>query len=179
MLKKSLVPWPRRLGLWRGEREEEHPLDAFHREFDRLFEDFWRGSDLPMLGHYEPRFGAMAPKMDLREEEDRFLVSVELPGMDEKDVEVVLSDNVLTIKGEKKAEKEETEKGYAYRERSYGSFRRSIPLHGEVLTDKVEASFEKGVLTVELPKTPEAKKAHKKIPIQVSGKVKKLEKKAA
>jgi HSP20 family protein len=178
MLKKSLVPWPRRFGLWRGEREEEHPLEAFHREFDHLFEDFWRGFDLPILGHYEPRVGAMTLKMDVREEEDRFLVSVELPGMDEKDVEVVLSDNVLTLKGEKKAEKEEAGKGYAYKERSYGSFRRSIPLHAEVVADKVEASFDKGVLTVELPKTPEAKKAHKKIPIHVSGKVKKLEKAA-
>ncbi|MDH3914033.1 MAG: Hsp20/alpha crystallin family protein, partial [Rhodospirillales bacterium] len=72
------------------------------------------------------------------------------------------------------AEKEEAEKGYAYKERSFGSFRRSIPLHAEVVTDKVEATFEKGVLTVMLPKTPEAKKAYKKIPVHVSGKAKKL-----
>jgi HSP20 family protein len=173
MLRKSLVPWRRPFGLLHREREEEHPLEAFHREFDRLFDDMWRGFELPMLRH-EPRFEAMTPRMDLNEEKDRYLVSVELPGMDEKDVEVVLSDNVLTIKGEKKAETEETEKGYAYKERSYGSFRRSIPLGADVVTDKVEARFDKGVLTIELPKTADAKKAYKKVPIHVSGKVKKL-----
>ena len=118
-------------------------------------------------------------KFDVAETDNAIEISAELPGIEEKDVEVTFSDGVVTIKGEKKAEKEETEKGHVYRERTYGSFQRSIPLHGEVVTDKVEASFDKGVLTVELPKTPEAKKAHKKIPIHVSGKVKKLEKEAA
>jgi HSP20 family protein len=174
MFKTSLAPWRRPSGLLRGERDEEHPMDAFHREVDRLFEDFWRGFELPMLGRLERPTAGMTPRMDLTEDEERIHVAVELPGMDEKDVEVVLSDNVLTIKGEKKMETEETEKGYAYKERSYGSFRRSIPLHAEVVTDKVEALFEKGVLTVTLPKTPEAKKAYKKIPVHVSGKVKKL-----
>ncbi len=174
MFKTSLAPWRRPLGLLRGERDEEHPMEAFHREVDRLFEDFWRGFELPMLGRLERPMAGMTPRMDLTEDEERIRVSVELPGMDEKDVEVVLGDNVLTIKGEKKAEKEEAEKGYAYKERSFGSFRRSIPLHTEIVTDKVEATFEKGVLTVVLPKTPEAKKAYKKIPVQVSGKAKKL-----
>ena len=114
----------------------------------------------------------------MTEDEDRFHIVVELPGMDEKDVEVVLSDNVLTVKGEKKVEVEETEKPYAYMERSYGSFRRSIPLDVEVVTDKIEATFDKGVLTIDLPKTAEAKKAFKKIPIRAAGTVKKLEKAA-
>ena len=145
-----------------GERVQEHPLDAFYRDFDRLFDNLWRGFDLPMLGRYEAPYGAMMPRMDVTEDEDRFHVVVELPGMDEKDVEVVLSDNVLTVKGEKKVEVEETEKPYAYMERSYGSFRRSIPLDVEVVTDKIEATFDKGVLTIDLPKTAEAKKAFKK-----------------
>jgi HSP20 family protein len=98
--------------------------------------------------------------------------------MEEKDVEVTMSDNVLTIKGEKKMETEETEKPYAYMERSYGSFFRSIPLNVEVVTDKVEATFDKGVLTIDLPKTAEAKKTYKKVPIHTVGKVKKLEKAA-
>jgi HSP20 family protein len=174
MFKSSLVPWRRSFGLSRGEHGEEHPMDAFHREVDRLFEDFWRGFELPMLGRLERPVAGMTPRMDLTEDEERIRVMVELPGMDDKDIEVVLSDNVLTIKGEKKADVEETEKGYAYKERSYGSFRRSIPLHAEVVTDKVEATFEKGLLTVMLPKTPEAKKAYKKIPVTGTGKVKKL-----
>ena len=176
--KMSLVPWRGRLGLRHGEREEEHPLDVFHREFDRLFEDLLGGFELPKLSRYEAPFEGMMPTMDVTETEDRFRVMVELPGMDEKDVEVVLSGNVLTIKGEKKVEKEETEKQYAYRERRYGTFRRSIPLDFDVVTDKIEATFDKGVLTIDLPKTAEAKKAYKKIPIHAAGKVKKLEKAA-
>jgi HSP20 family protein len=176
--KMSMVPWRGRFGLRHGEREQEHPLDVLHHQFDHLFENLSRGFGLPMLGRYEVPFGAMTPRMDVTEDEDRIHVAVELPGMDEKDVEVALSDNVLTIKGEKKVETEETEKPYAYMERSYGSFRRSIPLDFEVVTDKVEATFEKGVLTIDLPKTAEAKKAYKKIPIRAAGKVKKLEKAA-
>jgi HSP20 family protein len=174
----SLTPWRERFGLRHGEREREHPLDVFHRDFNHLFENLARGFDLPMFGRYETPFGAMTPTMDVTEDEDRFHVAVELPGMDEKDVEVVLSDNVLTIKGEKRVETEETEKPYAYMERSYGSFRRSIPLDFEVVTDKIDATFDKGVLTIDLPKTAEAKKAYKKIPVRATGKVKKLEKAA-
>ena len=139
---------------------------------------FGAASTCPCLGGRGVRFGAMMPTMDVTEDEDRFHIAVELPGMDEKDVEVVLSDNVLTIKGEKRVETEETEKPYAYMERSYGSFRRSIPLDVEVVTDKIEATFDKGVLTIDLPKTAEAKKAYKKIPIRAAGTVKKLEKAA-
>jgi HSP20 family protein len=176
--KMSMTPWRERFGLRREERVEQHPLDVFYRDFDRLFENFWRGFDLPMAGQYEAPFGAMMPRMDVTEDEDRFRIAVELPGMDEKDVEVVLSDNVLTITGEKRVETKEAEKPYTYMERSYGSFRRSIPLGVEVVTDKIEATFDKGVLTIDLPKTAEAKKAFKKIPVRATGAVKKLEKAA-
>lgn len=174
----SLVPWSRRSGLRYGRRGDEHPLDILRRDMDRMFEDFWQGFDLPMFGFDRP-YGAGMPRMDVIEDEDQIRISAELPGMDEKDVEVVLRDNALTIKGEKKLEKEEKEKAYTYMERSYGSFHRSIPLEAEVMADKVEARFDKGVLTVTLPKSPEAKKKYKKVPINVSAKVKKLEKKAA
>ena len=176
--KMSVTPWRERFGLRHGERVQEHPLDAFYRDFDRLFENLGRSVYVPMFGRYEAPFEAMMPRMDVREHEDRFRIAVDLPGMDEKDVEVVLSDNVLTVKGEKKVEVEETEKPYAYMERSYGSFRRSIPLDVEVVTDKIEATFDKGVLTIDLPKTAEAKKAFKKIPVRAAGTVKKLEKAA-
>lgn len=179
MLRKmSLTPWRGLLGQRHGEREREHPLDAFHREIDRVFEDFWRDFELPMLGYREVPMGTMMPRMDVTEDENRIRVAVELPGMDETDVEVVLSDNVLIIKGEKKVEKEETEKAHSYMERAYGSFRRSLPLDAEVVADKVEATFDKGVLTVDLPKTAEAKKSYKKVSIRTAGKVKKLEKAA-
>lgn len=178
--KMSLAPWRGRFGLRHAEPERENPLAVFHREFDDLFEDLWRGFDLPMsvLGGYEAPFRAMTPRMDMTEDDDRIRIAVELPGMDEKDVEVTLRDNVLIITGEKKLETEETEKAYAHLERSYGRFRRSIPLDVEVMADRVEATFDKGVLSIDLPKAAEAKTPHKKIPIRAAGKVKKLEKAA-
>ena len=175
----KLAPWRGRFGLRAGRREEEHPLDVFHREFDRLFEDLWTGFDVPMLGAYERPYGATMPRMDVSEDEDRIRVAVELPGMEEKDVEVVIEGDVLTIKGEKKAETETAEKPYGYRERFYGAFRRSLPLDVEVVTDKVEATFDKGVLTIDLPKTAEARKTYKNVPIHTAGEATKIEKKAA
>jgi HSP20 family protein len=168
----SMVPLGRRPALWGGLSDEGHPLDVFHRQLDRLFEDMWRGFDLPMLGEYEPSW-AMTPTMDVAEDDDEVRLSVELPGMDEEDIEVILSDDVLTIKGEKKAETEKGEKT------AYGSFRRSLPLGANILTDKIEAHFDKGVLTITLPKTEEAKTKTRKIPVSASSKVKRLHKKAA
>ena len=176
--KMNLVPWRSRLGLWHGERASEHPLDVFHRDFDRVFENLWRGFELPMVSRTDLPWKGTMPRMDVTEDEDRIRVAVELPGMDEDDIEIMLGDNVLTIKGEKKVETEESERPYAYMERSYGSFRRSIPLDVEVLTDKVDARLENGVLFIDLPKTAEAKKPYKKIPIRASGKVKKMPKAA-
>lgn len=172
-----MTPWREQFGLRRRERMEEHPLDLFHRDFDRLFENFWRNLDLPVFGQYEAPYRGMAPRMDVVEDENRFRIMVDLPGLDERDFEVLLSDNVLTIKGEKKMTRE-AEKPYKYMERSYGSFRRDIPLGVDVVTDKIEAVFDKGVLTIDLPKTAEAKKSFKKIPVHVAGTVKKLEKAA-
>jgi HSP20 family protein len=174
--KMSLTPWRGRFGLLLGEREKKYPLDVFHREFDHLFENLWHNFDPPMIGRQEMPFGTVMPRIDMMEDEDRIHLTVELPGMDERDVEVTLSDNALTIKGEKKVELEETEKPYAYMERFYGSFCRRIPLDIDVVTDKVEATFEKGVLSINLPKVAEAKKSYKKVPIHTVGKVKKLEK---
>jgi HSP20 family protein len=174
----SMTPWREPFALGQGGKAKEHPVDVFYRDFNRLFENFWRGFDLPTLGRHEVPFGGVMPRMDVTEDLDRFRIAVELPGMDEKDVEVVLTDNVLTIKGEKRVGSEEAKKSYAYVERSYGSFQRSIPLGVEVIADKIEATFDKGVLTIDLPKTAEAKKAFKKIPIRAAGTAKKLEKAA-
>jgi HSP20 family protein len=159
-------------------RDEGHPLDVFHRDLNRLFEDMWRGFDLPMLGEDE-RLRAMTPTMDVAEDDDEIRLSVELPGMDEEDIEVLLSDDVLTIKGEKKAETEKSDKTHSYRERTYGSFRRSLPLEANIRTDKIDAHFDKGVLTITLPKIEEAKRKTRKIPVSPSSKVKRLHKKAA
>src|SRR5690606_41318480 len=102
------------------------------------------------------------------EKEKEYEITAELPGIDEKNVEIKLANGTLTIKGEKKEEKEEKQKDYHLSERRYGSFQRSFPLPEGIDTDKVEATFAKGVLTVKLPKTVEAQKAEKKITVKAA-----------
>ena len=131
---------------------------------DSLFDNFYRGFD---IGPFESRLGAFSPKVDVTENDKEIKISAELPGMDEKDIEVSLHNDMLTIKGEKKEEKEDKGKDYYRMERSYGSFLRTIPLPAEVETDKVEAKFKKGVLSITLPKTAKAVAETKKIAVKV------------
>ena len=147
------------------------PLESLRREVDRLFEDFDRGFwrfPSRSLFDIEPfwRRGVTAPAVDIVEREKDYQVAAELPGMEEKDVEVKITDDVMTIKGEKKAEKEEKKKDYYLSERRYGAFQRSFSLPDGVDADKIEASFKKGVLTVTLPKKPEAIKPERKVEIK-------------
>jgi len=135
-------------------------------EMDRVFDSFlgrsfWR---FPTLAKVEDSDVVM-PSIDVRETETEFVVEAELPGMDEKDVSVTLNNGILTLKGEKKSEREEKKDDYHLTERSYGSFQRSFQVADTVDADKVKAAFEKGVLKVTLPKRPEAMKAEKRIPI--------------
>ena len=108
------------------------------------------------------------PRVDETEDEKGFHVKVELPGMDQKDVEVTMSDGMLTITGEKKQEEEETGKNFYRKERSFGSFRRVLPLPGDVDESRIEASFKKGILSIELPKTEEARKKVKHISVKAA-----------
>ncbi|MDG4880398.1 Hsp20/alpha crystallin family protein [Mesorhizobium sp. WSM4884] len=152
------------------------PFESLRREIDRLFDDFhpfdlrlpstrsFFGRDFPALRSD----WSVAPAMDLIEKANEYEITAELPGIDEKNVEIKLANNVLTIKGEKKEEKEEKEKDYYLSERRYGSFQRSFQLPEGVDADKIDASFTKGVLTVKLPKTAEAQKAEKKITVKAA-----------
>ncbi len=106
--------------------------------------------------------------MDLAEKDNAYEISAELPGLDEKNIEIKLSNGTLTIKGEKTEEKEEREKEYYLSERRYGSFHRSFRVPEGVDTDKIDARFAKGVLTVTLPKSAEAKKNEKKISVKAN-----------
>jgi HSP20 family protein len=136
---------------------------------DRLFDNFWRGFGTarePGLARlFEGAFGAAAPALDVVEADDEFGVTAELPGMDAKNVELTLADDMLAIKGEKREEREEREESYHLSERRYGSFQRSLPLPRAVDCATVEARFDKGVLTMLLPKTQEAAEARAKIDI--------------
>ena len=108
----------------------------------------------------------MMPAVDVAESDRAYKVHAELPGIDEKNVEVKVTDGVLTIKGEKQEEKEEKKKDYYLSERSFGSFQRAFQIPNGVDLDKIEANFKKGVLTVTLPKSTEAQKAEKKITVK-------------
>jgi HSP20 family protein len=144
-------------------QDEAFPLSSLRREMDRLFDDFFTG--FPRAGWLVGEAGKLSPSVDVAETDKEVTVTAELPGLDEKDLDVNLSDGVLTLKGEKKSEKEERNKTFYRSERSYGMFERAIALPAEVLEDKVEAEFSKGVLTVRLPKSPAAQKKAKKIEI--------------
>ncbi len=152
------------------------PFESLRQEMDRVFEDFTRGFGRlplsrslfdaePML-RYESSVGLSAPAVDVVEKENEFRITAELPGLDEKDVEVNIADDVLSIRGEKKEEREEKAKNYHLSERRYGSFQRTFQLPAGIDAEKIAATFQKGVLTVTLPKTPEAQKKEKKIAIQ-------------
>ncbi|QHO79088.1 molecular chaperone Hsp20 [Bradyrhizobium sp. CCBAU 051011] len=150
------------------------PFDALRNQIDRLFHDFQAGllqvpsrSLLDIEPSWRRDFGfEVTPAVDI-ENEKAFEVTAELPGLDVKNINLQLSDNVLTIKGEKQEEKEEKTKDRYVSERQYGSFRRSLRVPGTVDADKIEASFKGGILTVTLPKSPEAQKKQKTIPVSV------------
>lgn len=139
-------------------RSESYPLawdsGLLHRSIDDLLEDFFGGSAVSQPA------GLIAPRFEVSETDDAIVVDAELPGMDEKDVQVTLQDNILTIRGEKKKEEETKKKNCYISERSYGSFQRSLQLGSGADPEKVKASFRKGVLTVTVPKIePEKSKA--------------------
>ena len=154
------------------------PFESLRQEVDRLFEDFGREFWRPWpfgrsLLAAEPLFrreltlGAM-PAMDVVESDKAYELTADLPGMDEKNIEVKVVGDMLTIKGEKQEEKEEKKKDYYLRERNFGSFERSFSVPEGVDADKVEANFKKGVLTVTLPKKLEAQKPAKKIEVKAA-----------
>jgi HSP20 family protein len=132
-------------GLMTGMGSLKHEMD---RVFDRFLEGRW--DEIPGLGEW-------TPNMDISETKDRLVAKVEVPGMDPKDIQISLQENLLTIKGEKRQEKEEKDEHYHRVERAYGVFTRSVRLPVAVDASKVTASFKNGLLTVTLPKTPSAK----------------------
>ena len=148
------------------------PFENLRREIDRLFEDFgggfWRPAFARSAFDVVPSTWSAVPAVDVSDTEKAYEITAELPGIDEKNVEVKVANNVLTIKGEKQEEKEEKKKDYYLRERNFGSFERSFQIPDGVDNDKIEAKFKKGVLTVVLPKKVEAQKAAKRIDVKAA-----------
>jgi HSP20 family protein len=143
---------------------ERDPFLSFRQQMDRLFDDFFA----PMESHRQAsslRSGAW-PSIDMHETDQAYEIEVELPGLEQKDVEVNLRDNSLMITGEKRNEHKEEAGGRHYTERSYGRFERMIPFDVEVDPDKVEARFKNGVLSVSVPKNPKASSKTRRIEVK-------------
>jgi HSP20 family protein len=155
---KSLVPWSSRdRGNAAIQYRQDNPIAAMHREMNRVFDGFFRGFDEPLLG--SGQFGW--PAVEVREGDKEFKVVAELPGLEQRDVEVTYADGVLTLKGEKRMEQESP----VYSERWAGAFERRIVLSDSVDPEQVNATFKNGVLTVVLGKKPEARRDVKRIAI--------------
>ncbi len=147
----------RELVPWRPFRE----FERMRREMDRLWDSFFERRPARV-----EEVSEWFPSLDVSETKNEYVVKAELPGIDPKDIDISLTSDLLTIKGEKKQEREEKEENYHLIERSYGSFTRSIQLPGQVQSDKINATYKNGVLKVTLPKTEEAKKKEIKIKVE-------------
>lgn len=162
----DLVPdgWRKRKAV-NGEHE---PWTALQRQMNRVFEDFFSGFEMEPF-RSESGLSNFSPRINMSESDREYMLEAELPGLDEKDIELSLSNDALTIRGHKKEERERKDgENRIFVERSYGSFERVIPLTCEVDEDEVDASFKKGVLTVKLPKTVEAQRQTKKISVRAA-----------
>lgn len=148
------------------DQEADHPFYSLQREMNRMFDNFFRGFDAASPTPYENAWGGFSPSVDVRENDKEVTIKAELPGVDEKDVEVTVTNDSVTIRGEKKEEKEDKDKNYYYMERTYGSFHRVIPLAAEVESNKAEARFKNGVMEIKIPKNQVRQYKGIKIPIK-------------
>ena len=165
---RDLIPWGRNTSNQAPTVFRESDRDPFlslHREVNRLFDDAFRsfGSGLPAFSGFSA-FGGGWPSVEISDDEKEIKVTAEVPGLEEKDIEVLLEDGVLTLRGEKRSEIEDKDRQFS--ERYYGRFERRIPLGYEVTEDKVDARFRNGVLTVTLPKSEKAQSQVKRIAIK-------------
>jgi HSP20 family protein len=163
MAMRDLVPLKRGRDVT-VRRSEDNPFFTLHREMNRLFDDVFRGFDLTPFGsdRFLDRLGGNWPSVEMSETDKEIKIAAELPGLDEKDVQVELANGVLAISGEKKTESEDKDRLFS--ERYYGRFERRIPVE-DVDEDKISAAFKNGVLTVTLPKVAQAQSKVKRIAI--------------
>jgi len=161
MILQSWLPsWPSH------RREDAGPFAELHKQMDELFDDWARSVRPPVATRREA--GLLRPTIDVSETEDAFKVSAELPGVEEKDVDVTVSDDRLTIKAEKRKESEEKDERFHRVERSYGAFERTMTLPPGVDTENVNAEMKNGTLTITIPKTQRMKEHTRKIAVKKS-----------
>jgi HSP20 family protein len=155
----SLMPWRERSSMASSRHDDmPDPLVSLRRDLDRMFDDVFNNLGGGLRGS-DADWRSVTPTIDVAEDDKQVVVTAELPELDEKDLEVTLSGDVLTIRGEKRAEQEESKGGATHIDRRFGSFARSIRLPFEVRDEKVDARYDKGVLTIRVPKPPEARRA--------------------
>lgn len=163
---RDLIPWSRQENRLpvpvSAERDlGDHPLLSLHREVNRLFDDVFRGFGVPSFGGFDRSLSW--PNLELGATDNEIRITAELPGLEEKDVDITVEEGVLTLRGEKKSQVEDQDRGYS--ERSYGRFERRIALPRGIEQDKASATFKNGVLTVTLPKSEAANENVRRIPI--------------
>lgn len=166
---KSLVPWGHKSNPVPAPDNDRHdPFASFRREIDRVFDDvFDTAFGLTRRGGGNGR-GALTPQLDVAETDEAIVVKAELPGVEESDLDVTLAGDILTIKGEKKSETEDSGNGRHYVERRYGAFARSMRLPFEAGEQAVDASMKNGVLTVTVTKPADLKAKTKRIEVKAA-----------
>ena len=162
---RDLIPWNWGKRQVPVRREQSQPLQSLQNDINRAFDSFWRGFDLPWPST-SSAWSISMPSVDVSESDKEIEVTAELPGIDEKDIDISLAEGVLTILGEKKSEVEKKEKDYYLQERTFGSIERVVPLPDTIDLDSANATFKNGVLTVKLAKKPEAAAATKRITVR-------------
>ncbi|KAB2692600.1 Hsp20/alpha crystallin family protein [Brucella intermedia] len=166
---RDLIPWGRDTSSSQApaiyREEERNSFLSLHREVNRLFDDVFRSFDRNL-----PAFGSLIsfergwPSVEVTETEKEIRITAEVPGVEEKDIELVLDDGVLMLRGEKRCETEDKDKQFS--ERFYGRFERRISVGREIVEDEINARFRNGVLSLVLPKTEKAQSKVKRIAIQ-------------
>ncbi len=163
---RDLIPWKREklpVRVRHGNGDSFYPMRT---AIDRLFEEFLTGFDL--MPFESSLLGTFNPRVDIKENKKAFVIKAELPGMEPEDVEITVLPDAIMLKGEKRVEEEEEGTNYYRMERSYGAFSRTIPIPGDLVdTDKADAAFKRGVLTITLPKRKEAVERTRRIPVKV------------
>ncbi|MDX9848998.1 MAG: Hsp20/alpha crystallin family protein [Anaerolineaceae bacterium] len=162
MIRRSMIP--RRRGEKRNELAsyKDHPFWQMRERMNRYLDNYW---DQPFDMDFYEGDDIFSPRIDLSETEEEYTIIADLPGLNQKDIELSFSQNVLTISGKKEEEKEEKGRQYHRIERFSGQFRREIPLQDTVDDNKIEATFKDGVLTINIPKRPDPTQKKKKISI--------------
>jgi HSP20 family protein len=163
----DIIPWNRNRALATRRQDVADPFNMLRRDIDRVFGDFLGDLRWPdRMNMLDRQMGSFMPEIDVKETDKEFRVTADLPGMDEKDLEVTFVEGALSIKGEKREEHEEEKGNMFHSERRYGAFERMIPLSSDIDLNKAKAAFKKGVLKITLPKTENARSNRKTIPVE-------------